>query len=125
VKKALKISGAIFTAVFYSIALFCVIQNTPLPDSSNAKNISAENQIHFKAVSFEFPGVPLTQESEINLFRGAQYTDSDFQYKALSAYLKYFERVISSEFVQYIFQAYNFPVKYRKSDLLFPFHYFW
>lgn len=124
-KKALKISGAVFTVMFYSIALFCVIQNTPLPDSSNAKKIPAENQIHLKAVSFEFPGVPLTQEPEINLFSGAQYSESDFQIKTFSACLKYCEKTISSEFVQYIFQAYNFPVKLRKADLLFPFHYFW
>jgi hypothetical protein len=125
VKKVFKISGTVFTAVLYSIAVFLFTQYAPLPGTPGNKTLSTKNSIHLEAVPADFFGVPLTQESGINLFSGVKYSGSDFQYKAFSACLKSAERTISSAFIQYVFQAKNFPVKLRKADLLFPFHYFW
>ena len=124
-KKVFKISGAVFTAVLYSIAIFLFAQYTPLPGTHDNKSLSTENRIHFEAVPAEFFGVPITQKTGINLFSGVKYSGSDFQHKAFSACLKSAEKTYSTAFFQYVFQSKNFPVKLRKADLLFPFHYFW
>lgn len=120
-----KISGAVFTAVLYSIAVFLFYENIPLPASSVSESLSTENSISFESTPSGFLGDPLTQETVIHYFTGIKYAGSEFQFTDFSACLKYSEKTISSEFVQYVFQAKNFPVRLRKADLLFPFHYFW
>jgi hypothetical protein len=125
VKKALKISGTLFAAVFYSIAVLLFAENVTPPVSSVSETHFAGNRILFEVSPSDYLGVPLTQKSGINLFNGATYSGSDFQYNEFSAYLKNAEKSISSEFVQYVFQAKNFFIRLLKADLLFPFHYFW
>jgi hypothetical protein len=125
VKKVFKISGAVFTAVIYSIAVFLAAENIAPLVTPVSETQSSGIRILFEESSSGILGIPLTQESSVNLFNGAKYSGSDFQHKTFTACLKHSEKTISSEFVQYVFQAKNFPVKLRKADLLFPFHYFW
>jgi hypothetical protein len=125
VKKAFKISGAVFAAVFYSIAVFLFAEIVTPPVSPVSETQSTGDSISFEVSPSDYLGVPLTQKPGINLFNGATYSGSDFQYKDFSAYLKNAERSISSDFVQYVFQSKNFSIRLRKADLLFPFHYFW
>lgn len=124
-KKAFKISGTVFLAVFYSIAVLLFTEIVTPPVSPVSETHSAGNRILFEVSPSVYLGVPLAQKSSINHFNGATYSGPDFQYNEFSAYLKNAEKSISSEFVQYVFQAKNFPVQLRKADLLFPFHYFW
>jgi hypothetical protein len=121
----LKISGAVFAAVFYIIAVLLFADNITPPVSSVSETQSTGNRILFENSLSPILGIPLTQKSGISLFNGATYSGSDFQFKEFSAYLKSAEKSISSEFVQYVFQAKNFLIRLRKADLLFPFHYFW
>ena len=124
-KKVFKISGALFTAVLYSVAVFLAAENISPSVSPVSEMQSSGIRILFEVSPSGILGIPLTQESSVNLFNGAKYSGSDFQHKTFSACLKHSEKTISAEFVQYIFRAKNFPVKLRKTDLLFPFHYFW
>lgn len=112
-------------AVLFSIAVFLFSENAPLSVSRYTSAISAENRIYFEATSAGLLGEPITQGNCLIDFTGAKYSNSEFQYKNYSACLKYTEKTISSEFIQYVFQAKNFSLRLRKSDLLFPFHYFW
>ena len=41
------------------------------------------------------------------------------------SFLKITEGIYSSSFSQYTAASYNFFIKYRKADIIFPFHYFW
>jgi len=125
VKKAFKISGSIFTAVLYGMVILLLAQYMPLPDSSVSKIQPAENQVKLTAVPADLFSDPLIQKPAFNLLSGAKYSETDFQNKTFSACLKLTEKSLSTDFVQYIFLAKNFPVKLRKSDMLFPFHYFW
>jgi hypothetical protein len=125
VKKAFKISGSIFTAVLYSMVILLLAQNIPLPDSSDSEIQPIENQVKLTAVPADIFSDPLIQEPAFYLLNVAKYSASDFQHKTFLACLKLAEKSISNDFVQYIFLAKNFPVKLRKADLLFPFHYFW
>lgn len=42
-----------------------------------------------------------------------------------SNYLKITEEIYSSAYSQYTSTFYNFPIKFRKANIIFPFHYFW
>ena len=41
------------------------------------------------------------------------------------AIVKTTEQFFANEFVQYISISKNFRIKYRKANIIFPFHYFW
>jgi glycopeptide antibiotics resistance protein len=125
VKKAFKIAGALLTAILYSIAVYVVVAFMSPPVSPVFESQPSENRILFEVSPFGIPGIPLNQETTVNLFSGAKYSGSDFECKPFTACLKYTEKTIATEFVQYIFQYRNFPIRLRKADFLFPFHYFW
>ncbi len=39
--------------------------------------------------------------------------------------VRFDEHFIARRFIQYIYYSYQIRVRYRKADILFPFHYFW
>ena len=41
------------------------------------------------------------------------------------AVLKLAERLFESSYAQYTARSANFPIQFRKADIIFPFHYFW
>jgi hypothetical protein len=125
VKKTIKISGAIITALLYSIAVILFAENVSLQVSAVSEPQTACTRLLFETCPSGILGVPITQESINHIFAGSKYSESDFQSKKFSACLKYCEKTFSSAFVQYVIQTKNFPVKLRKADFLFPFHYFW
>ncbi|MEE4287643.1 MAG: hypothetical protein V2I31_15940, partial [Mariniphaga sp.] len=77
-KKAFKISGSIFTAVLYSMVILLLVQNIPLPDSSDSKIQSIENQVKLTAVPADIFSDPLIQEPAFYLLNVAKYSASDF-----------------------------------------------
>lgn len=125
VKKALKISSALLASMLYIVAVYVAVVFMSPPVSPFFESQPSENRILFEVSPSGIPGIPLNQETTVNLFSGAKYSGSDFQYKPLTACLKYAEKTLASEFVQYVFQSINFLVRFRKADFLFPFHYFW
>jgi len=125
VKKLIKTAGAVLTAMLYSVAVYVAVAFMSPPVSPVFESQPSENRIFFEVSPSGILGIPLNQETTVNLFSGAKYSDSDFQYKPHTASLKYAEKILTSEFVQYVFQSKNFPVRLRKADFLFPFHYFW
>jgi hypothetical protein len=125
VKKAFKIAGTFLTTILYSAAVFLVVENTLVPVSPGSESQSSYNHIFLEVCPPGILGIPQNQETTVNLFSEAKYSSSDFQYKPFTACLKYAEKTTASEFVQYVFQSRNFPIRFRKADFLFPFHYFW
>ncbi|MDD3722622.1 MAG: hypothetical protein PHW92_09055 [Lutibacter sp.] len=50
------------------------------------------------------------------------YKDSNNEFSSIA---KIRELFFANEFAQYIIIARNFLIKYRKANIIFPFHYFW
>ena len=66
-------------------------------------------------------------ENESSLQESSQSQSSTFKNNPnnFSLFLKITEEIYSSIFSQYTTAFYNFLIKYRKTDLIYPFHYFW
>jgi hypothetical protein len=66
-------------------------------------------------------------ENESSLQESSQSQSSTFKNNPnnFSLFLKITEEIYSSTFSQYTTAFYNFLIKYRKTDLIYPFHYFW
>ncbi|SHE47357.1 hypothetical protein SAMN05444274_101450 [Mariniphaga anaerophila] len=111
--------------MLYSIAVFFAFSN-----SVELASISSGPQLentgsHISERPINLQGEPLNQETCFNFQSEVSFSNFEFQFKYSPAFLKHTEKVLSKEFTQYIFLARNFPVRLRKADLLFPFHYFW
>jgi hypothetical protein len=64
-------------------------------------------------------------ESLVNHFSNSNPTTLKDSDKGFSAIVKIRELFFANEFSQYIFTARNFLIKYGKTNIIFPFHYFW
>ncbi len=110
---------------FYVTAVFLFSQNSLNTSFSDYENTPDENQAYFQSVSTGLLAIPPAQEPFAFNFTTAKYQNSDYHFKEFSACIRNIEQAGSSEFFKYIFSSVNFPVKLRKADLLYPFHYFW
>ena len=61
----------------------------------------------------------------LNNFNNERLPNCDNLFAGLWATQKLHEQIIASEITQYICLSKNILIKYRKSDNIFPFHYFW
>ena len=112
------------------ILLYCFASGMINSGVSNSASIHAsgadvEEEGYYLAVSVNSIGSALQAETVTSPFNAPtffSFKSSSYGYAAL---LKSAEKLFSSEFNRYISFLGNFTVKYRKSDLIFPFHYFW
>lgn len=71
--------------------------------------------------------IAIVTENENSFEETSQFQFSTFKNNpdTFSTYLKLIETVYSSTYNQYTSAFYNFPIKFKKANLIFPFHYFW
>jgi len=68
---------------------------------------------------------PAPAESEVNGFNYFPVPVCIDPFSEPGAIHKAIERSFETEFAQYTLHSRDFLVQYRKSDIIFPFHYFW
>lgn len=123
-----KVVNFFVTAII--ILLYCFASGTINSGISNSASINASNagveeEGYYSAVSVNGFGAALQAEtvtSPFNTLSLFSFKTSSFGYALL---LKYYEQLFSVTFKQYVSFSGNLLIKYRKSDLIFPFHYFW
>jgi len=76
-------------------------------------------------VSIELFTDSLLAESPVNISNNAPSTTLKNSFNEFFAIVKITEQFFTNEFVQYISISKNFRIKYRKANMIFPFHYFW
>lgn len=119
-KKAFKVLGIVFVVVVYcfTIGTFC----TGEVNSSNKPTLENDKTVTLLSDNFN----PITSQSE-----GAIQTNCPplpsikNPFNGFSLILKSTEEVIVNAFLQYSFFSINFLTRFRKVDIIFPFHYFW
>ena len=92
-----------------------------IPEKINAdKSVS-----YFDQFSIDTPQNSPKSESSVNYFKEPpvesfnNFTDEYWQV------LEENEQLIASVYIRRYFQSGDFPVRYRKTDILYPHHYFW
>ena len=109
---------------FYVIAVLLFSHYKPDTLIFDFEQNPTENQAFFRSLPAELLAVPPAQEPYTFNFTTAKYQNSGFQFNEFSACIKNIEQAGSAEYLKYVFLSANFPVKLRKADLLYPFHYF-
>jgi hypothetical protein len=123
VKNLLRIIGFTVFAVLYcaAIGLPCDIsQNSGLSVKSTDEKANNDLSVSIKLLRNTSQAESLA--GDYSIAPPINFKDSN---NGFSSNSKIRELFIANEFAQYIFIARNFLVKHRKSNIIFPFHYFW
>jgi len=112
------------------ILLYCFASGTINRGLSNSPSIhesdaDLEEEGYYLAVSVNYLGSALQAETVTSIFNAPTFFSFKNSLYGYAALLKFADNLFSIKFNQYISFSGNFTVKYRKSDLIFPFHYFW
>jgi len=115
-----------FSSVFLTAIYGFIIAFTAIPsDQARAADILPSNDKGFEDYSTQHFYHTAPIESSISFFSGVPnsgFKNSFFDFYAVSTFT---EQILLSEFTQYQSHFDNVLINQRKSDLIFPFHYFW
>jgi hypothetical protein len=84
-----------------------------------------ENVSYFDQFNYDAPQNSSKSESSVNNFKEPPTESSDNLSDEYWYLLEEKEQLIVSSYIRRYFQSGDYPVRYRKSDFLYPHHYFW
>lgn len=122
-KNLFKISGIVLL-----IALYCATisfagnfsQNSDFVNKSGLGKGKKDSKVSVELLS-DFS----ESESLANPYSNTPPFTFKNSFNEFLAIVKIREQFFASEFTQYISISKNFRIKYRKANIIFPFHYFW
>jgi len=125
VKKRVKISGIIAVSVLYCTVLYFIFgflnnQTQYFPDPPDTNNETSYFGVPDSQNGYALP-LKISFSTHIFSFE----TSTSFSNKLSTGVIKSVEQTFTRSINRYILQSVNFPVRLRKEDILFPFHYFW
>ena len=122
-KNLFKISG-----ILLLIALYCATISFAGNISQNSDFINKSGLEKGKkdsTVSVELFSNSSEAESSANPYSNTPPPTFKNSFNEFLAIVKIREQFFANEFTQYISISKNFRIKYRKANIIFPFHYFW
>jgi hypothetical protein len=122
-KNSIRIIGVIILTAIYCFVV-STVTNTPI--SSDYENHQTTEKEQYRAIiSNNLFCHTLEVESLSNSFEYFPVPNPKNLFNKHWSTTKFIEQLFESEFTQYYNFSINFLIKYRKSDIIFPFHYFW
>lgn len=122
-KNLFKISG-----IALLIALYCATISFAGNNSQNSDFINksdSEKEKTNSTVSVKLFSNTSQSESLANPYSNTPPFTIKNSFNEFLAIVKIREQFFANEFTQYISISKNFRIKYRKANIIFPFHYFW
>ena len=120
-KKLVKPLTALFLASSYCLALGVASFSHSI--TAFQGDVAAERGGYFTAISVNLPGLASQIKTAANHFGEASAFDHSSA--ASGAAIQAADYLAEGAFIHYAALAQFILVRYRKSDLIFPFHYFW
>jgi hypothetical protein len=122
-KNTVRFLAASFLFLSYSLA----IGLASFADSGSAfsNNATAEKEGYFTAISGNLLSPTSQTKTAANHLGDSSASAFEGPLSAHWAANRAAERLIESEFSHYMASMRGLLIRYRKSDLIFPFHYFW
>lgn len=110
------------------IALYCATISFAGNISQNSDFINKSGLEKGKkdpTVSVELFSYSSQAENSVNPFNNTPPPTFKNSFNEFLAIVKIREQFFANKFTQYISISKNFRIKYRKANIIFPFHYFW
>jgi hypothetical protein len=112
-------------SLFFLLALHWVATSAEGDRLSGAARPAMGSHSYFTPAPTGLPHEALDSKTGINAFQHTPPSSLKTPAHKFSAYAKTAGRLIFFKFSQYVFFSENITVRFRKTDLIFPFHYFW
>lgn len=109
-------------------AIYCLAVNTgtySLINSDYISHQSSDQEQYLAPVSSGLFSHTAPVEKSVNIFHSFSVPDFNNQVDKLWSITQSTRKLLDAEFTQYCQFSVNFLIHFRKSDLIFPFHYFW
>jgi hypothetical protein len=122
-KKSVRIVGvAILAAIFcFSASL---VSSSPI-HSADQNQLTIEQEQSLAVISSSFSFHQSQSENSVNSFQKIPVPNfKRFSDKHWSI-TQFYDQLFESKFVQYCNSSRSFLIQLQKSDIIFPFHYFW
>lgn len=122
-KNSVRILGVVILTAIYCF-MATAVSNPPV--IYGYENHQKTNQEQYLAViSIDFFCHTLQSENWVNSFNNFPVTYFKNSYDKHFSITKSIEKLFESEFSRYRRFSINFLIEHRKSDIIFPSHYFW
>lgn len=118
-----RIIAALVLTIIYCFAIV-VVSNSHASTNVHGP-IKSEKVNYFSEVSTNILSHTSTQESSLKKFNNFPALNFKYPFSGIWGIIKTTEDLYRCEYSQYAYASINFLIEYRKSDLIFPFHYFW
>ena len=119
-KGLMRVIAIVVLALVYCLEISSVYNHSNKQYSSVSNN---ENVVY--AASVNLLGSSSSSENSFLSFNNSFSTAVKDIFKSYIAKVKITQQIFDKEFTQYTFSSTNFQILFRKTDLIFPFNYFW
>ena len=119
-KRAIGIISLLILIALHWVATSAV--GARLPDTARS-GITGHH--YFSPAPLGLPQQALDSKTGINAFQHSPPSSLKNPTQTFSAFARMTGRLIFFKYSQYVFFSENIPFRFRKTDLIFPFHYFW
>jgi hypothetical protein len=123
VKNKIKKLSVLILAAIYCFAIGFVTKSLNYSDFGNKQQASQESS--FTVFSSKLFCHTSQSESSVNIFNNLPASSFKNPFSGLWAISNTTEQLFKTAFSQYANIARNFLIQHRKTDIIFPFHYFW
>lgn len=122
-KSSFRILSVVFLTAIYCFAIGVVTKSLAHSDFNNNSTTSQEQ--YFSDFSTKLFCHTSQSESSVNNYINQPVPSFKNPLNGLWAIAKITEQLFETAFSQYSNISRNFLIQHRKSDIIFPFHYFW
>lgn len=122
-KNTIKILSAVVL-----IAIYCFAINTATKSINHSNfqhNSNSTQEKYFSDLSTKFFCHTSPPESLVENYNNQPNSSFKNPFNGLWVKIKTTEQLFKTTFSQYINFSINFLIQHRKTDIIFPFHYFW
>ena len=126
VKKALRIIALIQISVLYCFVISLYSSNALVENTAFSKLTDSESKHRHALVASDLLSISAHAEISVPAFNAASSSSSlKNPLNGFLAWVKITEQLFFSLFSQYSFYSQNVLVRFQRTDIIFPFHYFW
>jgi len=123
VKYNIKILSVVLLTAIYCFAIGVVTNSLTYSDFKS--NSTTTQEQYFSDFSTKLFCHTTLTESSVNNYNNLPASSSKNPFNGLLAVTKTTEQLFETAFTQYTNISRNFLIQHRKTDIIFPFHYFW
>jgi len=123
VKDSIRILSVVFLTTIYCFAIGAVTKSFAHSDFHSNSTTSQEQ--YFSDFSTKLFCHTSQSESSVNNYNNQPVPSFKNPFKEFWAIAKTIEQFFETAFSQYTNISRNFLIQHRKTDIIFPFHYFW